>query len=39
MKQVAIRAATAMMMNTISTTGTIHTYTGGDTPVTDKQDS
>ena len=32
---VAIRAATAMMMNTISTTGTTHTYTNGDTPVTE----
>ena len=32
MQQVAIRAATAIMMNTISTTGTTHTYTGIDTP-------
>ena len=32
MQQVAIRAATAIMMNTISTTGTTHTYTGIDSP-------
>ena len=37
MQQVAIRAATAIMMNTISTTGTTHTYTGIDTPVTETQ--